>query len=612
MLDETRIVQLLKQAYESKLPAWKSDYTARICKNLQVHTKGLLFSKVDTLFPHEHPDSKAHCINTYEPITKGSIWKAINNIIRIFSSSSFTVTASDNALEFVNESNFDGKNLFSFFLDKWTQNAIAEDPNSLIAVYPQEYLNDYPGDMVRFIKNQYNGSVGTSGATGSTGLIKHVSKDMVVFISEAESEKEYIVNNTIVKRELFFDPKINNINGCSIVEQTYNQQVQVKILKAVYHIFTPEYFIRFMAVSDKEFDYDIYYYKSPIQICAFPVTGVNQVNDINVSFVDFFIPFGNLALLQHRNHRAVDLMFSYPRMSEIQTPCDNSSCNDGFVKGIDPNTGLIIGDVACSRCRGSGFITIQSPYKVYQKRIDTGLNDPEAIKQLLATAPVDFHTPDVGILDYSKNSWKEYLSMAEEAVFIQQKQMTGNIESALAKQIDKEGEYSWIQNISKALNADLAKVIQCIENHISAIPVQVSLEQPISFAVVTESEAFDALNIILSSPASIIIKTNQVENFINKFVSKSSPIVKAIKVLKFVDPLLFYSTIDIQIFKSNNVVTTEAWTTHVYAYSILMQMYEADKTLFDKEEQAIADMVIAKIPKPQTADLKTNIMKAVA
>lgn len=611
-LDESEIVKLLKQAYESNLPVWKTDYTARICKNLQVHTKGLLFSKVDALFPHEHPDSKAHCINTYEPITQSSIWKAINNIIRIFSSSSFTVSASDNALQFVNENNFDGKNLFSFFLDKWTQTAIAEDPNSICAVYPQEYLDDYPGDMVRFIKNQYYGSSSIQATSGNTGLIKHVSKDMVCFISEAESDVEYFVRDTVVKREVFFDERIGGINAVQVIEQTYNQQVQIKILNAVYHVFTKEYFVRFTAVNDKEFDYVIYYYPKPLSlISAFCLTGVNQVQDINVSFVNSFIPFGNLALLQHRNHRAVDLMFSYPRMSEIQTPCDNQLCNDGQVRTNDAITGVTI-DTACSRCRGSGFITIQSPYKVYQKRIDTGLNDPEAIKQLLATAPVDFHTPDVGILDYSKNSWKEYLSMAEEAVFVQQKQMTGNIESALAKQIDKEGEYSWIQNISKALNQDLAKVIQCIENHISASPVEVSLEQPISFAVVTESEAFDALNVILLSQAPIIIKANQVENFINKFVSKSSPIVKAIKVLKLVDPLLFYPTSDIQVFKSNNAVTTEAWTTHIYAYSILMQMYEADKTLFDKEEQAIADMVIAKIPKPQTADLKTNIMKAVA
>lgn len=606
-IDETELVKLLKTAYESKLPDWKVAYMARICKNLQVHTKGLLFSKVDTLFPHEHPDSKAHCINTYEPITKGSIWKAINNIIRIFSSSSFTVSASDNALEFVNQDNFEGKNLFSFFLDKWTSTTIAEDPNSLCAIYPQAYLDDYPGDMVRFIKNLNRTS--STGITQSTSLIQHVSKDMVCFISEAESDKEYSLVDSIVKSEVFYDERIQTLNAKQIVEKTYNQQVQIKITKAVYHLFTREYFVRFVAVDDKEFTYDFYEFKKSLDIIpCFPLTAVSEIQNINVSFVDPFLPFGNLALLQHRNHRAVDLMFSYPRMSEIQVPCEAENCTDGRIyTGTEING--VRQDTTCGRCRGTGFITVQSPYKTYQKRLDIGLNDPENIKQMLIADPVSFHTPDVGILNYSKDSWKGYLAMAEEAVFIQQKQFTGNVESGKAKEIDKEGEYSWIQNISKALNADLSRVIQCIENYISASPAQVSLEQPISFAVVTETEAFEALNVILSSPASIIIKTNQVENFINKFVSRSSPIVRAIKVLKLVDPLLFYSTLDIQVFKSNNAVTVEAWTTHIYAYSILMQLYEMDKLLFDKEETVIAKMVLDKIPQPQATSLKDNLLK---
>src|SRR5438128_2013345 len=117
MLSQEEINAVIKKAYEAKLPDWKKTYYERIANNLQVHTKGLLFSKVDTLFPHEHPDSKLHCINTYEPITKGSVWKGINNIIRIFSNSSFTVSASDETLEYCNKPQFEGANLFNWFLE---------------------------------------------------------------------------------------------------------------------------------------------------------------------------------------------------------------------------------------------------------------------------------------------------------------------------------------------------------------------------------------------------------------------------------------------------------------------------------------------------------------
>jgi hypothetical protein len=595
MPTEIEIVQLIKKAVQFDMPQWKKDYMSRICNNLQVHSKGLLFTKVDTLFPNEHPESKNHCVNTYEPITKASIWKAINNITRIFSNSSFSVSASDGTIAFINSSNFCNQNLFSFFLQQWIDAAIATDPNSLCAVYPKRYTEIHGGEMVRFLSHKN---------------IKEIGQDMVVFVSESESEKEYRVTDSVVKREVFYDEKIKNVNAKTLVERTYNQQVICSITNAVYHVFTKEYILRFAKIKDsKEYEYDVYFFDAPLDaIPAFKVSALNLQLDINESFVNSFIPFGNLALLQHRNHRAVDLMYSYPRMSEIQTPCDNLTCTDGHITDAEGK------QTTCSRCKGSGYMTVQSPYKVYQKKIDTGLTDPEIVKNLLAADPVSFHTPDASILNYSKDSWKTYLSMAEESVFIQQKQLTGNTESAKAKQLDKEGEYSWIQNISKALNTDLKQVIQIIEAYENGTPAEVSLEQPISFALVTETEAFDALDTIISSEAPIFVKAQQVENFVHKFVSKSSPVVKALKILKLVDPLLFYSNKDVQTFKSNNAVTVSAWTTHIYAYSILMQLYEQDKLLFEKTDDVIVALITAAIEKlqPAAAPLKEAVKAATA
>ncbi|MEO7049442.1 MAG: hypothetical protein ABI091_29325 [Ferruginibacter sp.] len=590
MLQEEEIVKLLTKAFTAKLPEWETLYKKRIARNLQVHTKGLLFSKVDTLFPNENPASKEHCVNTYEPITKGSIWKAINNIVRIFSNSSFTVSASDTTLLNINENNFNQENLFSWFVEKWNNVAVATDPNSLIAIYPPEYLLDKPGAMVRFVENQN---------------IRMVSDDMVVFISEQDSERTYNAQDYAIKSEVFYDQNINSLNSKRIVEKTYNQEIICNITKPTYHVFTKEYFVTF-SETDGAFDYTIYNFKKPVSaIPAFCISGSTFKLSIKESFAAPFIPFGNLALLQHRNHRAVDLMFSYPRMSEIETDCDNLNCNDGLVRNGNGE------DVTCSVCHGSGKIVPQSPYKTYRKQVLSGISDPDLAKMVLQTDPVAVQTPDTGILDYSKNSWKGYLSMAEEAVFIQQNPETGNIASAKAKQIDKEGEYSWIMNISRALNNDMKKTIQAIENYINPNPVLVTIEQPISFALVTETEAFGALDAIINSEAPIFVKAQQVENFVHKFVSKSSPLVKALKILKAVDPLLFYSTKDLQTYKSNNVITVDAWTVHVFAYAVLMQQYEMDKYIFEKEEKAIIDLVLSEIEKlkPSAATLKDNLLK---
>lgn len=228
----------------------------------------------------------------------------------------------------------------------------------------------------------------------------------------------------------------------------------------------------------------------------------------------------------------------------------------------------------------------------------------------MASDPVTFHTPDVAILNYSKESWKEYLSLAEEAVFVQQKKMTGNVETEESKRIDKEAEYSWVQNISRALNNDLMRAIQAVEDMSNSNPVDVSVEQPISFAMVTESEAFDALDTIISSDAPVFVKSQQVENFVSKFVSKSSPVVKALRILKMIDPLYLYSNKDVQTFKSNNVASVDAWTMHVYAYVVLMQLYESDKLLFDKNEDVIIGLVQKEVDKYKVAvDLKSELIK---
>lgn len=593
MLNEIEIKNFIKEVLKKELPQWKREYYAKICEKLQVHTKGLLFNKIDTLFPNEHPDSKAHCINTYEPITKGSIWKAINNINRIFCNSGFSISASDNTLHFINENRFENKTLFSFFIEKWINETISIDPNSFLAIYPVDYNTK---NIVKFISSEY---------------LLHKGDDFISFISEEESLKDFEVENNIVAREVFYDNEIQSVNSRKSVKETYNQKVKTIFRKKVIHVFTKDFLLVLTPDEKNVYDYRFFYFKN--ELTKIPVKQVSSntlLLDINESFVEPFIPFGNLALLQHRNHRAVDLMFSYPRMSEIQTPCDNLVCHGGTVADLeDPlkrNT--------CNRCNGSGFVTVQSPYKVYQKKIDTGLSDVDTVKALLSSSPVDFHTPDVSILNYSKDVWKDYLALAEESVFVQQKQKTGNVESAKAKEEDKEAQYSWVLNIHKAMNKDLLFVISIIEEYLNSNVSEISVEQPISFALVTETEAFSSLELIISSEAPVFVKSQQVENFLHRFVSKSNPVVKAFKVLKLVDPLLFYSNKDLQNFKSNNAITLEAYTVHIYAYMLLMQMYEADKTLFEKPEQEIVSSVkdkIAELLPKSIKSLKENIADAI-
>jgi hypothetical protein len=597
-IDPANVPGLVKNLELKRIETWKRDYFDRVAKNLQVHTKGLLFSKVDTLFPHEHPDSKAHCVATYEPITKGSVWKGINNLLRIFASSSFSINVGEELQQWLKDYEYDGHNLLNYFLEMWVHKAVAEDPNGLFVIYPPDYAEEYNMCPIQWVRSD---------------LIKSRTKDSVAFISEHDSDVTYYYENAVTKREVFVDESVNALNAKSCTVTTYNERLKVKVSKEVVHIFTKEGFLIYRTVTEEN-ENNVTIVNFPEDLTSIPVfAGGGPVADkadilLFESFVQAFVPFGNLALLQHRNHRAVDLQFSYPRMSELQTPCDFKGCNAGKVK-CRKTPSYPDGFMDCPKCRGGGFVTVQSPYKTYSQRYDP--NDANDNKHLNVD-PVKFFSPDTGIIEYSKDSWKDYLKMAEEAIFVQQKVSTGQVESAESKEIDLDELYAWLNQVSKVFYNNLRQVLQALEEYVARSPVNVAVQRPYSFAILTEGEAFIALNNMLTSQAPVFVKGNEVDNFVNKFVSADSPVIRALNLLKQYDPLLYYSGSEVQTFKSSNVITQEMWTKHVLGYPLLLKLYVQDKTIFEQDDatvMAALDKEIATFNIPAAgADFRQNIL----
>lgn len=583
-MDEQTIQQLVKLIQEAQMPKWWSDYASQLAYNLQVHTKGLMFDKVTGLYPNEHPDSQKHCVSSYESITKGSIWKAINNIIRVFNNSSYNIQISEKTKAVIEEYQDSEGSLFSQFLEDWIKNAVASDPNGICVTYPL----DYTDDLYRYIAYKD---------------LRKVSDEVLIFVSEVESESKVEWIDTEYTKEIFIDYEyakegMPNVRRNSV--RTFNRRIEKKYINEVFHVFTKTHFIRFYKddPGDKEFKYDYYAHPKPLETLPFFENGGVEVeNDLYESFVQPFVPFGNLALMAHRNHRAVDLMFSYPRMSEVQQECD--VCNGTGETRCE--TGL----ETCKSCNGSKYVTIQSPYKTYRKVHDSFDTD----NKVFSTPSVEYYSPDAAILDYSKNEWKDYLGQAEQAVFVQQKVETGNVEAAKSKEIDREELYAWLANISKVLYGNLQMFLQYLENYVNASPIQVSVERPYSFAILSESEAFEALSSMLASSVPVPIKANQIDNFINKFISESSPVKRALHILKKYDLLLYYSNSDVVNLKGQGFVDQKMCQKHTLAYPVLMQLYELDKSLFDLEDEQIIIKLSEEVDKYDlTQDLRTSVL----
>lgn len=588
--------ELVSFVIGSKLPEWQRKLFKQYAEAVQVHSQGEIFYKLDTLFPNEHEASKTQRILSFESVTEASFGRAANNVNRIFKNSSYTVEASEVTIQEANEHKYDGVNLYSWFLEEWVKYALKQDANARIVIYPPEYVAKYGRPEICFIESCY---------------IKHLSDDAVMFISEEESLIDYQLKPMSVCSEVFYDQSINQTNVREAQNRTYTPRMESVIKKYVYHAFFKGvgfYKIEQTGVGG-EYDFEFFPFDQDFLPCI-DAGGEKGKNNINKSFLHPFVPFGNLALLQHSQHTAVNFTFSFPRMSEIVGPCEAVGCQDGFINCETPEDLAAFGEKKrCKNCR-NGWTTNQTPYKVYQKHYDPQMTDDA---KYLEVDDVKYYTPDVSILDYSKNEWKNYLDMAETAVYIQQRVATGGVESAKSKEIDRDDMYSFLYRVGKCYFQRLRFVLQAKENYLVSNPTQVSVETPYSYAILSEGEAFDALKDILASTVPIMLKASQVESFINKFVSMSSPIRKFLDVLKVVDPLLYYTNQEIVAFKSGTIVTVPQYSTHVFAYPTLQNMYADDPNIFLQDTKVIAakltEALKVFLPEP-VKDLKTTILEA--
>lgn len=576
-----------------KLQDWQKTLFKKYADEVQVHSQGQLFYKLDTLFPNENPASKETRMLSFEPITKASFNKGVSNVYRMFSNSSYSADMSEKTAQYLAETKFDNQDLFSYFLELWTTTALKQDANSLIVVYPEKFMKDKAFNQVLTISSED---------------IVYFDDNTFIFKSEAESKIQFSVNAVFFSRNVFYDESIKDLNIMSACQNTYNQKVIKTYQLTVWHAFVKNKFYRIAQTEDSnQFDVTIYDLGKNI-VPPVVFAGGLVTNKVYESFLSPFIYFGNLALLQHSQHTAVNFMFSFPRMSELQPVCDYPLCDSGSVP-CDIDEAHPTGRMTCPQCNGTGYKSSQSPYKTYIKKYDPSGFDESSTKDFLNTDDVRFYTPPVQVLDYSKNEWRDYLKMAEESIFIMQKVYTGQVQSAESKNIDLDELYAFLISISKVFYDRLRFVLQSFENYLVGSPRTVTVNVPYSFAILTEQEAFLALNSILTSTAPAIIKGNQIESFISKFVSDSSPVKKAYEVLKQVDLLFLKSDAEIQILKSNNIVTSDAWVIHTFAYPVLMNLYSADKALFEQDTDEVVSQLQAELQqyKPVSSDLKTQL-----
>jgi len=545
---------------DSNKSVFPFNHWTKLRKDLQVHTQGKLFEKVVSVFENEDKNATRFVLNTYEPITKGSIWKGIDNISRIFKNTGFNVTADARTHLFIEENKYKEK-----IIDNFIKRSISSDPNTFAVPYrrtEKEAKEKGAEWEIEFIESDQ---------------IEQITDHYIVFIDDEYSEYEIKKINSPILNSFRNGNNRYDGNNSHILLEDY-QKVYTK--KAYIYVSKEQYAsIRFdgtQAVTD------IFDFPTGVYIKPYIATGVNQQFDkVYESPVQSFIPFGNKALLQHRTAVSVENLFGYPRMSELELPCD--SCHNGVVQ-CDITEACPTGEEECKKCSGTGQVSLQSIFKIYKRRLS-----PENPELNVNIDPVKFHTPDIGIVQHVAEAWKKTLQLAEDSIYIQQRVETGNVESAKSREMQLESMYSWLDRISAQFYTSAGQILTnfAVLNGYQ----EVEVEKPISFAIMNELESFEYLNTIVSSESPIFIKTTHIENFLKKYISSSNPIIRVVDILKKVDIFCFYTSKDLQTLSNSGIIDDKQWRIHAYAYPVLSQMFALDTTLFNlTDEQIIAKL----------------------
>jgi hypothetical protein len=569
--DANNVGELIKKIQTGGIAEYQQYFWNKLKKALVVHTEGRLFDKVITVFNNEDPESSKFVLNTYESVTKGSVWRGIDNLSRIFNSTGFDITGDPSTIQTLSEQDFFGK-----YVNDFINISTARDPNT-VQVWVK---NDQDEWVSRFIETQF---------------ILLLNDDEIGFIDIEHSTYEIQVDRSRIG-------SVTNVlhDHRKITNSYYEGTVYTFGTKVRYIYINKEQFIQ-ADYNQGEAEIKIENFSQPLK-SPYTYTGVERIEKgVHNSAVAGFIPFGNHALIQHRTFRSVEALFGYPRMSEVELPCDQCvrgqvSCSpcEEFPDGMKP----------CSECNGSGYLSLQSPFKIYKRKLF-----PDAPELNANVRPVEFFTPDIGILNYNADAWRKTLQLGEDAIYIQQRVETGNVESAASREKTMESMYAWLGRISSVIYSNIQNAL----DNYSAITNggAIVLNRPMSFAIMSEIEAFQYLNTIVTTDAPTFIKSTHIENFLNKYVSKTNPIIKVVDVLKRVDPFVFYTVADLKALSDAGVISDSDWRTHAYAYPLMMQMVTRDPELLVQDVAELELLLASEIAKKQPISSADEIRNAV-
>ena len=494
----------------------------RVRTTMFIHTRGKNPGEILTSRrPNEDPDVQKYRLSIYEPITKGSMNRAIDKLFRIFQNANFSISVSDELNTYLTERKFDGQFFYSY-IQKFVVRRMIEDPNGWLVWIP----------------------VGE----GLTNPAVKVDAEPVLLMSDQIK----VLEPGLLTWQSMDEHSPVMSNGKS------------QMTGSVYYSLTDTQFLKHTQVGqaiDKRFETVVIYQHDIGAIPGVILGGDLTDEHFFDSYFSAFVPFANEAIRQYSDWTAVMTTSAFPYREEIAETCNAKGCRDGIVFNHETEE-----HDTCGICRGTGRVISRSPFGVFLREkanpalgVDGDVNGPM----------IRFISPDVSIIEYSGQAWQTLLKKAEESLHLN---VIDEAQSGAAKMIDREDSFSQLTKISNNIFDEIIfKSLLFIEKYRNVIePMNPVITKPISFSMKTEDDLIDELNKLTDKNAPIAFLVESTKDLARKRFSGNKSVSRMVEVLVSYDPIFHLNTKDKQMLLAAGSIKKDDLIRSLFAYKTLI------------------------------------------
>lgn len=520
-------------------PEEKHDWV-EVRNEMFVHTRGKNPGRILTQRrPNEDAEIQKYRLDIYEPITKGSINRAIDKLYRIFSSANFSIQVSDELSTYLNTEKFDNQYFYSY-IQKYVVRRMIEDPNGWLVWIPVGEGLTNPSVKV----DVYPLIVGSN-------QIRFLDIDEGIISWYSEDEKSEVYQGGRNKKE-----------------------------GQVIYTMTPDAFYKHTQIGikkDNRFQVELIYQHNIGFLPGVVLGGDVTDDDYFESYFSAFLPFANEAIRQYSDWQAIMTTSCFPYREEVAETCSAPGCRDGFCYNGDNDE-----HSACRTCKGTGRVITRSPFGVFMREKGNMIDGPNT-----STEPmIRFIGPPVDVIEYSGRAWETLLKKAEQALNLT---TIDEAQSGTAKEIDREDSFIVLTKISNNLFDEIIyQSLLIIEKYRSvANPIDPVIVKPISFSMKTENDLIDEINKLNDKNAPVAFLVEATKDLAKKRFSGNIPITRMVEILVSYDPIYHINTKDKQMLLASGVIKKDDLIRSLYAYKTLTKIVADNGTTYLENDLSV-------------------------